>query len=93
MALEYYDSFFRRYPAEVAAEAARTIAQVRAAFAAAAQKEAADVHQRLAHQVAEPSVAIARRMTARPAGIHGTAAFAVAVAFGGCAFTRAITLH
>jgi hypothetical protein len=39
MALEYYDSFFRRHPAELADYTERCIEDARAAFAAAAERE------------------------------------------------------
>jgi hypothetical protein len=83
MALEHYDSFFRRYPRELAEEAARTIESARAAFAVAAAKEAALAQRRLAEQVAQTSVEIARRLAARPVGLHRvTLVLASVVAFG-----------
>jgi hypothetical protein len=63
MALEYYDSFFRQYPAELAEHTERCIEGARAAFAAAAEREAAQVQRTLSEKVAETSVAIARQPT------------------------------
>jgi len=83
MALEYYDSFFRRYPAELAEHTERCIEDARAAFAAAATCEAAQVQRRLSEKVAETSVAIARRLAERPVGLHRvTMLLAAVVAFG-----------
>ncbi|MGD0679007.1 MAG: hypothetical protein ABSC94_26680 [Polyangiaceae bacterium] len=83
MALEYYDSFWRAYPAQFAKQAADTIERARAAFAAAAEKEAAEAQRTLSAQVAEASVAIARRLADRPIGVHRvTLMLAAAVAFG-----------
>ena len=66
MALEHYDSFFRRYPKELAEEAARTIESARAAFALAAAKEAAQAQRTLSEQVAQTSAEIARKLAERP---------------------------
>ena len=83
MALEYYDSFFRRYPAQLAEHTERCIESARAAFAAAAEREAAQVQRTLSEKVAETSVAIARRLAERPVGLHRvTMLLAAAVAFG-----------
>jgi AcrR family transcriptional regulator len=83
MALEHYDSFFRRYPAELAEYTERCIEDARAAFAAAAAREAAEVQRTLSEKVAETSVAIARRLAERPVGLHRvTMMLAAAVAFG-----------
>ena len=83
MALEHYDSFFRRYPAELAEYTERCIENARAAFAAAAEREAAQVQQTLSEKVAETSVAIARRLAERPVGVHRvTMLLAAVVAFG-----------
>ena len=83
MALEYYDSFFRRYPAELAKHTERCIEDARAAFAAAAEREAAQVQRTLSEKVAETSVAIARRLAERPVGLHRvTMLLAAVVAFG-----------
>ncbi len=83
MALEYYDSFFRRYPAALAEYTERCIKDARAAFAAAAEREAAHVQRTLSEKVAETSVAIARRLAERPVGLHRvTMLLAAVVAFG-----------
>jgi hypothetical protein len=83
MALEYYDSFFRRYPAELAEYTLRCIEDARTAFAAAAEREAAQVQRTLSEKVAETSVAIARRLAERPVGLHRvTMLLAAVVAFG-----------
>ncbi len=83
MALEYYDSLWRQYPAQFAEHTARTIERARAAFAAAAQKEAAQAQRVLSAQVAETSVAMARRLADRPLGVHRvTLCLAAVVAFG-----------
>jgi hypothetical protein len=83
MALEHYDSFFRRYPKELAEEAARTIESVRAAFALAAAKEAALAQRALSEQVARTSAEIARKLAERPVGLHRvTLVLASVVAFG-----------
>ena len=70
MALEYYDSFFRQYPAQLAAHTQRCIEDARTAFAAAAERDAAHAQRTLSEKVAETSVAIARRLAERPVGIH-----------------------
>ncbi len=83
MALEHYDSFFRQYPRQLAEEAGRTIENARVTFAAAAAHEAAHVQRVLADQVAETSVAIARKLAERPVGVHRvTLVLAAVVAFG-----------
>jgi hypothetical protein len=83
MALEYYDSFFRRYPAQLAEYTKRCIEDARAAFAAAAEREAAQVQRTLSEKVAETSVAIARRLAEKPVGLHRvTMLLAAVVAFG-----------
>ena len=83
MALEYYDSFFRQYPAQLRDHTERCIEDARAAFAAAAEREAAHVQQTLSEKVAETSVAIARRLAERPVGIHRvTMLLAAVVTFG-----------
>ena len=83
MALEYYDSFFRQYPAELAEQTARCIENARNAFVAAADKEAAHMQRMLSEKVAETSVEIARKLAERPVGIHRvTTALAAVVAFG-----------
>lgn len=83
MALEYYDSFFRRYPAQLAECTERCIEDARAAFAAAAEREAALAQRTLSEKVAETSVAIARRLADKPVGLHRvTMVLATVVAFG-----------
>ena len=83
MALEHYDSFFRHYPTQLAEQTGRCIENARAAFAAAADKEAARVQRVLSEKVAETSVAIARQLAEKPMGLHRvTAALAAVVAFG-----------
>jgi hypothetical protein len=93
MALEYYDSFFRRYPAELAEYTQRCIEDARAAFAAAAEREAAQVQRTLSEKVAETSVAIARRLAERPVGLHRVTMLAgVVVAFGALCVTAGYSL-
>jgi hypothetical protein len=93
MALEYYDSFFRRYPAQLADHTERCIEDARVAFAAAAEREAAHVQRTLSEKVAETSVAIARRLAERPVGLHGvTMLMAVVVAFGALCVTAGYSL-
>jgi hypothetical protein len=83
MALDYYDSFFRQYPAQLAAVTERALERARAACAAAAQHEVAAVQRQLSEKVAETSVALARKLAERPVGVHRfTAAMAAVVAFG-----------
>ncbi|MDP9148495.1 MAG: hypothetical protein M3O36_00925 [Myxococcota bacterium] len=83
MALEYYDSFFRQYPAQLAEHTQRCIEDARAAFAGAAEREAARAQRTLSEKVAETSVAIARRLAERPVGLHRvTTLLAAVVAFG-----------
>jgi hypothetical protein len=93
MALEYYDSFFRRYPAELAEHTERCIEDARAAFAAAAEREAAHAQRTLSEKVAETSVAIARRLAERPVGLHRvTMLWAVVVAFGALCLSAGYSL-
>jgi hypothetical protein len=83
MALEYYDSFFRQYPAQLAEETRRSIENARNAFAAAADREAAHMQRMLSEKVAETSVKIARKLAEKPVGLHRvTTALAAVVAFG-----------
>jgi hypothetical protein len=83
MALEYYDSFFRRYPAQLADETGRCIERARAAFAVAAESEAAHVQRALSEQVARTSVEMARKLAERPVGLDRiTTMLAAVVAFG-----------
>jgi hypothetical protein len=86
MALEHYDAFFRQYPAQLAELTARAIENARAAFAVAAEKEAAQVERVLSERVAETSVQIARKLAERPVGLHRvTTVLAAVVAFGALA--------
>jgi hypothetical protein len=83
MALEHYDAFFRQYPAQLAEQTARSIESARAAFAVAAEKEAAQAQRLLSRTVAETSVAIARKLAERPVDLHRvTTLLAAVVAFG-----------
>jgi hypothetical protein len=83
MALEHYDSFFRQYPAELAEQTGRCIENARAAFAAAAEREAAHLERLLSDKVAQTSVEIARKIAEEPWRPHRiTALLAAAVAFG-----------
>jgi uncharacterized membrane protein len=83
MALEHYDALFRIYPAQLSTETRRCIDEARAAFAVAAQSEAAHVHRMLSAKVAETSVEIARKLADRPVALHWVAtALATVVAFG-----------
>ena len=93
MALEYYDSFFRRYPAELAECTERCIEDARGAFAAAAEREAARVQRTLSEKVAETGVAIARQLAERPVGVHRvTMLMAVVVPFGALCVTAGYSL-
>ena len=83
MALEHYDSFFRAYPEQLSAETRRCMEEARAAFALAAEREAAHVHRILSEKVAQTSVEIARRLADRPIGVHWVATgLAAVVALG-----------
>jgi hypothetical protein len=83
IALEHYDSFFRQYPEKLAQETGRCIESARAAFAVAAEKEAAHVQRVLSEKVAETSVEIARKLAEKPVGLHRvTMVLAAVVAFG-----------
>jgi hypothetical protein len=83
IALEHYDSFFRAYPDKVAEKTAQSIDSARAAFAAAARLEAAQVERLLSERVAQTSVEIARKLAEEPWRPHRTtAALAAVVAFG-----------
>jgi hypothetical protein len=83
MALEHYDAFFRQYPAQLAEQTARSIESARAAFAKAAETEAAKAQRVLSEKVAETSVEIARKLAERPVGLHRvTTVLAAVVAFG-----------
>jgi hypothetical protein len=83
MALEYYDSFFRQYPARLAEQTSRCIEGARGAFAAAAGREAARMQRVLAETVAKTSLEIARKRADRPFPLPWmTTALALVVAFG-----------
>ena len=83
IALEHYDSFFRAYPDKVAEKTAQSIENARAAFAAAARLEAAQVERLLSERVAQTSVEIARKLAEEPWRPHRiTALLAAVVAFG-----------
>ena len=83
MALEYYDAFFRQYPAQLAEETARCIESARAAFALAAAQEAARAQHLLSEKVAQTSVEMARKLAERPVRVDRvTTALASVVAFG-----------
>ncbi len=83
MALEHYDAFFRQYPAELAEQTGRCIENARAAFAVAAEREAARVERLLSERVAQTSVEIARKLAEEPWRPHRiTALLAAMVAFG-----------
>jgi hypothetical protein len=93
IALEHYDSFFRRYPAELAEQTARCIEGARVAFAVAAEKEAAKAERVLCERVAETSVEIARKLAERPVGLHRlTMVFAAVVAFGALCMSAGYSL-
>jgi len=82
VALEHYDALYRTYPAQIAEEARRTLADVQRGFAEAAALEAKRAHRKLAEAVAAAAVKIAakRTETARVQGF--AAAGAVMVIFG-----------
>jgi hypothetical protein len=83
IALEHYDSFFRQYPSKLAEETGRCIESARAAFAVAAENEAAHVQRVLSEKVAETSVEIARKLADKPVGLHRvTMVLAAVVVFG-----------
>jgi hypothetical protein len=83
MALEHYDLFFREYPARLAAETGRCIENARAAFAEAAEREAAHAQELLSERVAQTSVEIARKLAERPLRLDRvTTVLAAVVAFG-----------
>ena len=83
MTLEHYDSLYREYPKLIADQAAETLENARAAFAKAAEVEAARAELVLSERVAETSVAIARKLAERPVRIDRvTAMFAAVTMFG-----------
>jgi hypothetical protein len=84
MALEHYDSFFRRYPAQLAEATESAMEDLRSASRAAAAHEIALVQRVLAEKVAQTSVEIAKKLAGKPIGLHGvTLVLAAVVAFGG----------
>jgi hypothetical protein len=82
VALEHYDTLYRAYPARIAEEARRTLADVQRGFAAAAAVESKRAHRKLAEAVADAGVKIASKRTdvARLQGF--AAACASMVSFG-----------
>lgn len=83
MALDHYDSLFRKYPSELAEHTGKCIENARAAFALAAQSEAAHVEKLLSEKVAETSVEIARKLAEKPVGLHRvTMVLGAVVSFG-----------
>ncbi len=77
MALEYYDSVFRRYP-----DRARRVHRTRGLRGGSGVRGRAG-QRTLSEKVAETSVAIARRLAERPVGLHRvTMLLAAVVAFG-----------
>jgi hypothetical protein len=93
MALEYYDSFFRKCPAQLAEYTGRRIEDARAAFAAAAEREAAHAQLTPSGKVAETRVAIARPLAERPVGIHRvTMLLAAVVAFAALCISAGYSL-
>jgi hypothetical protein len=76
MALEYYDWFFRRYPAELAEHTARCRPLRR-------QRSERPRRAALSEKVAETTVAIARRLADKPVALRRvTMLVAAVVAFG-----------
>jgi hypothetical protein len=93
MALELYDSFYRRYPEQLAAETSKAIEGARQAFAAAAAAEAAKASAVLSKQVARSSVALATKMAGRSIALPWVAAAGAAlVAFGAICLSAGATL-
>lgn len=93
MALELYDSLYRRYPEKLAAETAKAIEGARQAFAAAAASEASKMHARLAKQVARTSRELASKMAGRSAPIPWVTAGAVSVVvYGAICLSAGATL-
>lgn len=69
MTLEQYDSVYREYPKQIAAEATKAIEGTRQAFAEAAALESAKAQQVLAKQVAQTSLEIAHKLADRDKGL------------------------
>jgi hypothetical protein len=92
LALEHYDSLYREYPARLADETRRALADVERAFAEAAALEAKRAHRKLAEVVAAASVKIADRRTG-VARIQGfAAAAATMVCLGGLCLSMGYAL-
>lgn len=89
MALGHYDSFFRQYPAQLAEHTANCTENAHAAFAIAAQNEAAHVARPLAERVAETSVEIAQSNAERPVGLHRVTTLRASVVGFGARCVRA----
>jgi len=83
IALEFYDSLYRRYPEELAAETSKAIAGARQAFASAATAEAARVSAVLSKEVARTSVDLARKMAERGVAMPWVAAAGAALVLFG----------
>ena len=69
MALEHYDSFFRKYPSELAEATDRALDKVRASYALAAKQELALAHRALTQGAAETSASRARGVAERPGAL------------------------
>jgi hypothetical protein len=93
MILEHYDSLYRDYPRLIGRQAEEVLESARRAFAVAAEAESAKAQRMLSERVAETSVAIARKLTEKPVGLHRvTAMIAVAAVFGGMCLTAGVEL-
>jgi hypothetical protein len=93
MALELYDSLYRKYPEQLAAETSKAIEGARSAFAAAAAAEAAKASAVLARQVARASVAVANRMAGRSIAMPWVAgAGATLVGYGAICLSVGVVL-
>ena len=93
MALEHYDSFFRHTRRSSPSRRARCIESARAAFAVAAEKEAAQVQRMLSEKVAETSVEIARKLAEQSCGpAPGHDGLGAVVAFGALCVTAGYSL-
>jgi hypothetical protein len=92
LALEHYDNLYREYPARLAEETRRALADVQRGFAEAAAIEAKRAHRKLAEAVAAASVKIADKRTS-VARIQGfAAAAATMVCFGGLCLSMGYAL-
>jgi hypothetical protein len=92
VALEHYDELYRHQPARIAEEAQKVLGEVRAAFAAAAEAEAARSQRSLAEAVAAASVDIATRRTDATRAQAYAAAAAGLVLHGAICFTAGTSL-